>query len=407
MRLYKMELYKLCHRKSFLAGFLFVLLIGLLFFYQELQHSYCVVNGTTYTGLRAIQMNRQITEEFKGVLTDEKAERIIEKYGFPQGAPDDYSRQKDNFLNHFIMEYASDGYNNGQDDYRPATKTIPLRETELGRYHEAAGMALRLEYYSGWSLFPDTLGILMLGASMLVLYVVSVVFSEEEQTGMKPLLFTTREGPAFGTLAKIAAAFSVSAGIWFVSVCFGLLLHITTFGIDGLGCIASLIVQWGFFPLPLMMQPVGVYLAQLLLVSLLAILELCAITICISAHCRSPFHTIVAAGIFYTLPFLGFALLQTLLALLTLLSVRGQTLHPGFLTLCAWFFFLLNCLLYSSPVYLLVARDVLIEIALIRFGTLNTGSGMTAVYTTLGIALMVLLFCTINACRRYRRLSKI
>ena len=38
MRLYKMELYKLCHRKSFLAGFLFVLLIGLLFFYQELQY---------------------------------------------------------------------------------------------------------------------------------------------------------------------------------------------------------------------------------------------------------------------------------------------------------------------------------------------------------------------------------
>ncbi len=82
MRLYKMELYKLCHRKSFLAGFLFVLLIGLLFFYQELQHSYCVVNGTTYTGLRAIQMNRQITEEFKGVLTDEKIERIIENTAF-------------------------------------------------------------------------------------------------------------------------------------------------------------------------------------------------------------------------------------------------------------------------------------------------------------------------------------
>ena len=45
----------------------------------------------------------------------------------------------------------------------------------------------------------------MLGASMLVLYVVSVVFSEEEQTGMKPLLFTTREGPAFGTLAERTA----------------------------------------------------------------------------------------------------------------------------------------------------------------------------------------------------------
>ena len=72
MRLYKMELYKLCHKKSFLAGLLFVLLLGLFFFLQDLQGEYCVVNGVEYTGLEAVRMNRRITEEFEGVLTDEK-----------------------------------------------------------------------------------------------------------------------------------------------------------------------------------------------------------------------------------------------------------------------------------------------------------------------------------------------
>lgn len=402
MRLYKMELYKLCHKKSFLAGLLFVLLVGLFFFYEDLRSESCVVNGVKYTGLSAVRMDRQITEEFKGVLTDEKVNRIIEKYGFPQGSPDAYDNLESNFLNAFIMKYASDGYNNGWDDYRLASKAVPLADTELGQYHDAAGMTFRLEYFNGWKLFLSTLNVLMLGASILILYIVSVVFSEEEQIGMKPLLFTTREGPDRGTLAKTATAFSVSAGVWFVSVLFCLLLHALTYGTDGLGCIASLIIHIGFRDCPLLMQTVGAYLAEELLVSLLGMLELCAMTICISARCRSSFHAVVGSGLCYALPFLGFALLQSLLALLTIFSA-GQTLAPGFLTLCIWFFFLSNCLVHSSPVYLLIALNGLVEIAMVNFGKLNTGNGMTAVYTTLAIAFILLVYCTVSACRRYRQ----
>ncbi len=406
MRLYKMELYKLCHKKSFLAGLLFVLLLGLFFFLQDLQGEYCVVNGVEYTGLEAVRMNRRITEEFEGVLTDEKVARILDKYGFPQGKPDDYNRLEGNFLNNFIMEYASDGYNNGWDDYRPATKAIPLAETGLGKYHDTAGMEIYFGYFAGWDQFLNMLGTLMLGASMLILYIVSVVFSEEEQTGMKPLLFTTKEGPSSDTLAKIAAAFSVSFGVWLLSTAFCLLLHAIVYGIDGLDCIAGLITHWWFFPVPVLMQSTGIYLAEVLLVSLLGILELCAITICISAHCRSSFHAVVAAGIFYALPFLGFALQQSLRALLMLLSV-DRAPHAAFLTLCAWFFYLLSCLIYSSPVYLLICRDVLIEISRIRYGSLNDGNGMAAVYTTLGIAIILLLFCMVTAFRRYRKICRV
>lgn len=406
MRLYRMELYKLCHKKSFLAGLLFVLLTGFFFFCQDLQYEGCVIDGISYTGTDAVRKNRQAAEEFKGVLTDDKVSRILEKYGFPREPLDEYNRLEGNFLNTFLMEYASDGYNNGQDDYRLATRAIPLAETELGQYYAAAGMEYRLEYYAGWDSFQNTLGILMLGASMLILYSVSGVFAEEEQSGMKPLLFTTKEGLAADPLAKIAAAFTVSVAVWSVSAAFGLLLHGLVYGTDGLGCISALIVHWGFRSNPLMMQPIGAYLAQVLLISLLGILELCAVTVCVSAHCRGCFHAIVASAICYTLPFLEFTFLNLLLVSLTVLS-RKYTLYPGFLTACTWFCFLLGCQIYSTPVYLLVCRDILIEITRVNFGSLNSGSGMAAVYTALAIAALLLLLCTVNACRRYRKIPTV
>ena len=79
MRLYKMELYKLCHKKSFVAGLLSILLIGYFFFYEDIKVQRCVVNGVEYTGFQAIRANRQITEEFQGALTDATVEQIIEK----------------------------------------------------------------------------------------------------------------------------------------------------------------------------------------------------------------------------------------------------------------------------------------------------------------------------------------
>ena len=400
MRLYKMELYKLCHKKSFVAGLLFILLIGCFFFYEDVKVQRCVVNGVEYTGFQAIRANRQITEEFQGVLTDDTVEQIIEKYGFPSGTPDGYGRLDGNFLNTFVMDYASDGYNNGSDDFRIATKTIPLADTDLGRSYAAAGMEPRLAYYDGWKAMLEQFGILMLGVSMLILYIVSIVFSEEEQTGMKPLLFTTREGPRADTLAKLAAAFSVSAGIWLLAVTFYLLLYCTTYGTGGLGCFSMLLTYWQHAAIPLLQQSVGAYLTEVLLVSLLAVLELCAITICVSARCHSSFHAVVAAGICYAMPFLGFALSQLGWVLLALYSMK----HPagsGLLELGRDLILLFWDLVYSSPCYLLIAKDALIEIGQIP------KYGIWHVSITLTIAALMLLLCTTGAYRRYRRQQNI
>ena len=82
MRLYKMELYKICSRKLFLLSAIATIMILLLFMYTLAVDNYITINGVEYKGLQAVRMNREITEEFKGVLTDEKVSAIVEKYGF-------------------------------------------------------------------------------------------------------------------------------------------------------------------------------------------------------------------------------------------------------------------------------------------------------------------------------------
>ena len=85
MRLYKIELYKICSKKMFIYSALASLAILLLYFWSYVISTESTINGVKYTGYQAVRMDRGITEEFKGALTDQKVAQIIEKYGFPSG----------------------------------------------------------------------------------------------------------------------------------------------------------------------------------------------------------------------------------------------------------------------------------------------------------------------------------
>ena len=84
MRLYKMELFKLFQNKIFKIGMLAATgLLFLYFWFAEVGGEIATIDGKFYYGYEAVQMNRKITEEFEGDLTDEKVNQIIEKYGLP------------------------------------------------------------------------------------------------------------------------------------------------------------------------------------------------------------------------------------------------------------------------------------------------------------------------------------
>lgn len=372
MRLYKTELYKLCHKKIFMIGTICIIAILSFFFYIRVSEEYAYVDGITYSGYRAVQINREITEEFKGVVTDEKVEKIIEKYGYPSEVVYDYGGFRDsNFLNAWVTEYLTDGYLRNFDDYKAPTCTYPIADTDLGTVMEKTGGDIILEYSKGWEIFLDFIQIGLILGSILTISVVSPVFAGEGQTKMLPLLFTSINGKGKDTVAKIAAAFTVSLGIWLGIVAFDLILCGAVFGFDGGDClIGTTNIIWLNPAKPSTMIKVRDFIVIVLLYSLLGTLLLCAETICISAGFHSSFHAVVNAALCYGAPFL----------LWIFMLLAGG---PWLVRMMIWVY------MYASPLYLEMYQ-VYFDMYSIR-------------HIVEGIAAVIFIYCMIRAYRKYKR----
>lgn len=78
MRLYRMELYKLYHNKIFRIGlFAATALLLAYFWFAEVGGEMAAVDGSVYSGYEAVKMNKKITKEFEGELTDEKFIKLL------------------------------------------------------------------------------------------------------------------------------------------------------------------------------------------------------------------------------------------------------------------------------------------------------------------------------------------
>lgn len=276
MRLYKMELYKLCCRKIFVMGVILVIGIILTVFNAHVAAEEASVDGTCYTGYRAVQMNRQITKEFRGVLTDEKVNQIEEKY-----------YRDTNFLNRFVMNYLSNG--------------SLIAESDLGAVKEITGQEIMLEYYQGWNTFLEVMLTGMIVGSILILFSISVIFANEGQTKMLQIIFTTKEGREKEVYAKIAAAMTVAVSVWAVIFFLDLLLCGFVYGLDGLDCYNGMVLSY-LFPWPEKMIPMRSYIMTAAMLSLFGMVSLCAITICVSAYNKNNLHALSAAAICYVAP---------------------------------------------------------------------------------------------------------
>lgn len=362
-KLYKMELYKLCCRKLFLIGVSSIIAILLFMFWIWVMDEEATIDGTKYTGYQAVQVNRRITEEFKGVFTDEKAEQIIERYGFPEKVEKGWYYFRDaNFLNEFVIDYLADTYINSENDYRAASFLYPIDESDLGRVMELTGEEIVLEYYKGWQTFFMLFYIGMVLGSILVIFTVSPLFANEGQIKMLPLLFTTKEGKNKDIAVKTGAAFTVSIGIWAGIFLLDLLLCGIVYGLDGLGCYNGMVLSY-LFPSPDRMIPMPAYIRMAFLLCFFGIFFLCAITTCISACCKSSFHAVAITAVCWGAP--------------VLIAMFTNGFHG------------IGELLLAAPVFMVIGETV------------------DYVYNVwlmpIGIAAFMSIFCVFQAYRKYRR----
>lgn len=387
MRLYRIELYKLCRKKLFAAGIVCVFSVLTLLFCQRVGAARSTINDIEYHGYEAVMADRQITEEFTGILTDDVIQQIVVKYGFPQRVVKYYGFSDSNFLNNFVATYASDGYLNDWEDYRIATKAIPLADTALNGLRETTGQELWFAYYGEWESYPEWYYLGMILVSIFVLCVVSTTFADEEQNKTKPLLFTTQEGPVKDIGAKIAAAFTLAVGLWLTVTVYSLLLYGIVYGTDSFRCLADLVVDFS--------EPsvsFGTLLAQSMFLSLLGILELCTVTLFISAYSRSTFVSVSVCAFCWAIPFLSTMVLRGIIHILL-----ASSLEQSVLSVCSRILFPFQLMIYAAPLYL-IHYDISSEL-----DAVSSNQGINAFFIIGLLASVVALLCIAGAYRRYRK----
>ena len=326
MQLYKMELYKIFHRKIFWIGILAILgLMFVYFWFAEVGDERCVIDGRSYSGYEAVQMNKKITEEYAGTVTDEKINQIVDKYGLPSELNENMSGWKNgNYLNDFVTRFFTNG--SWENGVKPTVR-YRLKDTDLWKAYKEYNENIdsksekndkkqmkteilsmwkfkpTLEYTTGWKVFGELLQFGLILGSIMIICVISGIFAEESQTKMLPLIFTTVEGKRKDTSAKVLASFTITvllyAGItgsaWgLCKIVYDLKGGYNLTGVVISGSMWKTVDKVPFFS----------YLSVLLILGMLAFLSLNAITLCISAYQDSMFGAVVVTAICWAIPLL-------------------------------------------------------------------------------------------------------
>ena len=326
MQLYKMELYKIFHRKIFWIGILAILgLMFVYFWFAEVGDERCVIDGRSYSGYEAVQMNKKSTEEYAGTVTDEKINQIVDKYGLPSELNENMPGWKNgNYLNDFVTRFFTNG--SWENGVKPTVR-YRLKDTGLWKAYKEYNENIdsksekndkkqmkteilsmwkfkpTLEYTTGWKVFGELLQFGLILGSIMIICVISGIFAEESQTKMLPLIFTTVEGKRKDTSAKVLASFTITvllyAGItgsaWgLCKIVYDLKGGYNLTGVVISGSMWKTVDKVPFFS----------YLSVLLILGMLAFLSLNAITLCISAYQDSMFGAVVATAICWAIPLL-------------------------------------------------------------------------------------------------------
>lgn len=284
MRLWKMELRRLLDRPVLNLGLLMILAFQVLVFCTEVSNLQTEIDGNLYRGAAAVQADRELAQEYEGILTMEKVEDIIGRFGFSgyvggwEGGP---RVREGNFCSQWVTDCLTDFY---QTREKPTALVKGKFWNEHGKYYLES--QVRFGYTGGWTNFHSIWSWSVLILNIWLVLMAVPVFSEEYGRKTVQLLLTTVHGRWKDIWAKIAAVFTLGIAAYFLMT--GLLLCMTA-EVYGIG---SLEISAGMFDYRALFteggsMTVGEHLLLTFCAKLAAVcLNLC-VTLFVSSKCRS------------------------------------------------------------------------------------------------------------------------
>lgn len=373
MKILQTEIYKICTRKILYLGlFAGLLFLGFYFWTGVLGGEYVYEDGICYRRMEAIEKNLEAAKNYEGPLTREKAEDIIDTFGWTEYAdnlktdPETGDTKKgyyENACNRFVTESLSTRRWGAEFPALVRAQDVP----EISALMDGG-----LEYAYGDVWGSDFLEMHMMARLILaVLTVIAAapVFSEEYALGTVNVLMTTEYGRGKNAVCKAGAVLGLT-GILYLAVSGALFaLFAGIYGTEGLRASGELVFP-DLYYMGASRGTAGGLLLRYLLAGFLANIGTGGITLFISSRCRQTFKSLLWSLFFYVLPLIMYSII------LTMLGPSGTVI-------------LLRGIIGSLTLFMPMAE-------------LSSASAVFR-WSEYGIVAVVTVFCVLKGCRRYSR----
>lgn len=304
MKLYFMEVRKLCDKKIVWIGVAATMLFfAFQFWAASIETIRIYENGEWITGMEAIERNKEIAKEYEGILTIEKAETIIQKYGFSYyDEATDY--ETGNYSNRFITHIMTDLRYTGE---RP-TEFVKGEDGSYQGAHYLEGDIV-FGYAEGWGNLRESMVVYMVMISILSIIITAPVFTEEYALRTADVALTTRHGRKRDIWLKIGAALGVIAVIYMIAVGSMYGAYLCVYGTESLSAGAYMLCPLNTCREITIFQ----FYLRYFFIGLAAVLLNTAITLAISAVFKQGFITIIVSLTVYLLPYVLSEIIMELL----------------------------------------------------------------------------------------------
>lgn len=272
----------------FISSVVFLILYASMLYSWNFAGGWAVTpTGEALYGQEAAAYNEEITLRYRGPLTDDKIQEILKEFRPSDGEAAAF-RMNDVYDPVAKLFAESDGTWNGKmvSEVFPAFSGPPQ-----------LGMSSR------WESFLSSMSYVFLMAGIVLIIIISPVFSDEYSSGMDSLILTARNGMGPCVKAKFAAALLITVtavGFLLVSSFLVFCLGKGTAGWDADLQLGAKSLFYGFA------KPLKCYEAVILLagISLLAMVTLTAFVLIFSVVSKSSYTSIILSALFFTAPML-------------------------------------------------------------------------------------------------------
>ena len=315
MRLWKMEMRRILGRPILNVGLCLLLAFLVFAFWVDASRSRAEIDGTVYRGINAIQADRKLAKEYEGILTIDKINQIVERFGFSnfiQQEGQDFPREREgNFCNKWVTNNLTDFY---QTNKKGTTYLESERWEAYGKHYlesrrwEEYGKRylekkMKFGYTEGWKYFHSIWSWSVLALNVWLVLMTAPVFSEEYGRKTIHVLLTSVHGKWKDIWAKIAASLTVGIAIFLALTLLLFGMTIAIYGTDGLGASAGMFDFRALFGSTNL--SVGHYTVLAFGAKFAAVCVNICVTLLFSSRCRSVISAVVVRMLlFYPLAWL-------------------------------------------------------------------------------------------------------